>query len=140
MCGELVCAETEYKAEGITVVSSTPNPNANPCNTDSKKKLAEETAKDQLKTAVANQGEKIDSCDGDARCVCGDMPAWPATGGWKKINTGLQSSQDVTFGTTCTWTVVLKYDRHYRKRSADCYQKPVAMRHVEADETLAARV
>jgi hypothetical protein len=126
MCGELICAETEYEARAITVVSSVPNPNAAPCNAANKKPIAETTAQDQLKDAVKAQGEKIDSCKGDPKCECGEMPAWPPNGGWKKINAGLQSVQDVTFGANCTWTVTLKYDRYYRKRSADCLQKPVA--------------
>jgi hypothetical protein len=57
MCGKLICAETEYEARAITVISAVPNPNAAPCNASNKKPIAEATAQDQLKDAVKSRGE-----------------------------------------------------------------------------------
>src|SRR5262245_38980991 len=128
MCRKHLCVETQYKADGITVVKSTPTPDAAPCNTAEKKRLSEATAKSKLSDAVAAQGESIHPCDADPKCQCAAMPDWPGgAGGWTKINTGLTSTQVVDWPGGCSWSVELKYDRYYRERSARCYVKPIAM-------------
>ena len=123
MCGQLICKETEYEARNLTIVSAVAAPNAAPCKTAANQTTAEGTAKDQVKNDVKDQGEKIDTCT-PGGCRCGEWGAWVA---WRKIDTGLQSTQTVPIGAACTWTVVVKYDRFFRKREADCHPAPIAM-------------
>jgi hypothetical protein len=124
MCIELVCAESEYEARKITVVKSAPDPDEDPCNKDSKKPIAEQSAQDQLKDAVKAMGE-TGNCKKDPTCRC-ELPPWPDKDpfGWKLDKANQTSVQDVDFGPNCKWHVTLQYNLWYRKRTGDCRKKP----------------
>jgi hypothetical protein len=116
------CYQIQRQGMGFTVLDATPAPNTKPCNSDANKAVAIKAAEDEVNKDEARGNEDVNNCAAEGGgCACPPWPVWPQGGWGNPTHAGLTAVKKITIpGAECVWTVILKYDRHERMRSANC--------------------